>query len=129
MAGSKPGERRGGRQKGTPNKQTVASRKKAATDIALVAEMVRNGIDLSSTPMAVDVMRMAMTAHLKLGFIDKAAAWAKELAPYESPKLSSVEHAGKPGSPLSVEVAIIRERIAGKLARLTAGNGTGGDPI
>lgn len=79
MRGSKPGERRGGRQKGTPNK--VA---KAAKDaIAEAAE--------------------------KLGGVNRLVAWSQEAPENEKafwatiyPKLIPVQLSGDPDNPLTV---------------------------
>ncbi len=83
MAGSKPGERRGGRQAGTPNK---ASAKREAeieaeglTPLDYMLRVLRNEEETPANRM-----------------------WAAEkAAPYVHPKLASVEHTGKDGGPMS----------------------------
>jgi hypothetical protein len=74
--GAAPGERRGGRTKGTPNKATVAK----------AAEIAASGL----TPLdyLIGVMR-----NEKLPTADRMEA-AKAAAPYVHPKLSAVEMGG-----------------------------------
>lgn len=86
MRGSAPGERRGGRQKGTPNKASAAK----------VAEIAKTG----ETPLdyMLRVMRDALADNDRR---DKMAAAA---APYVHPKLAAVEHSGPDGGALKVEV-------------------------
>lgn len=73
--GSKPGERRGGRTKGQPNRKN--------------RETIAKAEALGITPL--EVMLEAMMAHYRLGNLDEAALKAKEAAPYVHPKLASVE--------------------------------------
>jgi hypothetical protein len=83
MPGSLPGERRGGRKAGTPNKAT-ASRE---------ADIKAEGL----TPL--DYMLQVLRDETA----EKAdRMWAAEkAAPYVHPKLASVEHMGKDGGPIS----------------------------
>jgi hypothetical protein len=74
--GSKPGERRGGRKKGTPNKRTAERQ-------AAIAAITASGKDPIS--FFADLLRNEQ-APLDLRF-----QAAKELAPYAHPKLASVE--------------------------------------
>ena len=85
--GSKPGERRGGRQKGTPNKRTldVADRLKTLgcdpiEGMALIA------MDESNTP-------------------ELRGKMFSELAQYIAPKRKAVEHSTDPDAPMKLEVA------------------------
>src|SRR5215831_9542518 len=78
--GSRPGERRGGRQRGTPNKISGALREQ------LAAYCQAHGVDPHR--FMVDLMRDEM-ADLALRF-----AAAKELAQYLQPKLRAVDHRG-----------------------------------
>jgi len=80
--GSKPGEHRGGRQKGTPNRKTAQA----------IAEARKEGI-------------LPLQYMLKVMRNDKADPgrrdeMAKSAAPYLHPKLSSIEHTGAAGEPL-----------------------------
>ena len=90
--GSKPGERRGGRQKGTPNKATAARLKQAEASGAMPLDVM------------LDAMRwhysIALTERQKGGLadigvitasLDSAADKAKDLAPYYHPRLTTVQ--------------------------------------
>ena len=74
--GSRPGERRGGRKKGTPNKRTAERQ-------AVLAAIKASGKDPIS--FFADLLRNEQ-APLELRF-----QAAKELAPYTHPKLTSIE--------------------------------------
>jgi hypothetical protein len=74
--GSKPGERRGGRQKGTPNRSTVAR-------IAIADKAAAQGI----TPL--EVMMSAMRSFYENGDMEKAVTVAASAAPYMHPRLSA----------------------------------------
>lgn len=83
MPGSKPGERRGGRKAGTPNKATAAREAKVKaeglTPLDYMLQVLRNEEETPANRM-----------------------WAAEkAAPYVHPKLASVEHMGKDGGPIS----------------------------
>lgn len=77
MRGSKPGERRGGRQKGTPNKATAAKAEAIAAS------------GLTPLDYMLSVMRNEQnTTDIRLDAANKAA-------PFVHPKLAAVEHSGK----------------------------------
>ena len=85
--GSRPGERRGGRKKGTPNKRT------AALHAALLAEFKLSG----GTPLDVmlTVMRNpALPLRLRIDA-------AKKAAPFCHPKLRSSPRSNLPGARLT----------------------------
>lgn len=104
--GAKPGERRGGRQKGVPNK----------TSLAKEAAVAASG----ATPK--DAMLRKMRFHLAradkeeakgegadesaiASALDKATEAAEKLAPYVHPRLQAIEHmGGDPARPLQHEV-------------------------
>ena len=90
MSGSRPGERRGGRQKGTPNKATAKKQ----------AEIAETG----ETPLdyMIRVMRDKTVEHDRR---DKMAAAA---APYVHSKLAAIEHTGKDGG--AIETTHINDR-------------------
>lgn len=77
--GSKPGERRGGRKKGTRNHKIVE----------LEATSAAEGI----SPL--DVMLKAMRMHADADKWDEAANVAKDAAPYVHARLSAVELNGR----------------------------------
>jgi hypothetical protein len=84
MSGSKPGERRGGRQKGTKNKKTVAME-------AALARLGQDNPDMEPVDLMLQIMRdpdMSVTARLEA---------AKCAAPYRHPRLNAVEHKGNTG--------------------------------
>lgn len=97
--GSKPGERRGGRQKGTRNHKTAA----------LIEAVESSGI----TPLEVMLLTMR-TAWAEAAKIDDplgslqlkalAVETAHKAAPYCHAKLANVEVTGKDGGALTVEV-------------------------
>ena len=82
--GSKPGERRGGRQPGTPNKRTseladrIASKYPGWDPVEAMAEIARDEEN--------DVM-------IRLAAL-------KEVSQYIHPKRKAIEHTGKDGAPL-----------------------------
>lgn len=80
MPGSKPGERRGGRQKGTPNKAKTEERIGIAEALKVAfADIGPEAIDnLSPAQM----LRFAARAAAKAGFVQAACALAKDAAPY-----------------------------------------------
>ena len=86
MRGSKPGERRGGRQKGTPNKATSHRQARitasGVTPLDFLIEKMRDeGTDMS-----------------------ERIACAKAAAPYVHPKLLATTLAGPDGDAVKVEV-------------------------
>lgn len=103
--GSRPGERRGGRQKGTKNKRTVilGTAKEA---------MLQEGCN----PLV--VLAKAANGEIKSDLRVRAAS---ELAKYGWPMLNRNELSGVGGGPVQMEMfESPAERIAGKLARLAA---------
>ena len=85
MRGSKPGERRGGRQKGTPNKATV--------------EVQQRLSELGVDPIE-GMARIAMDPEATLELRGRMFA---ELAAYIAPKRKAVEHTGADGAPITVQ--------------------------
>ena len=87
--GAQPGERRGGRKKGTPNKKTavvVAAAK--AGGVMPLDYMLSVMRDMDADPSRRDDM-------------------AKASAPYVHPRLSTVEHGGKDGGPISIALKVV----------------------
>jgi len=85
--GSKPGERRGGRKKGSGNLKSRMIADKAMAE----------GI----TPL--EVMLETMRELYHEGKKLDACAIAKDAAPYVHPRLQAIEHAGKNGDAIQVE--------------------------
>jgi hypothetical protein len=85
--GAKPGERRGGRKKGTPNKD-----KKALLEAIQAHVKKMHGIDEWDP-----VMEMAGFAADKMEAKDLRLSAAKEVAQYVRPKLKAIQHDGNIG--------------------------------
>jgi hypothetical protein len=85
--GSRPGERRGGRKKGTRNKRTLAQ-------IAL-AEGIQTPLDYM-----LEVMRD------ETADIDRRLEMAIAAAPYMHAKLKAIEVSGKDGEPIEKRVVL-----------------------
>jgi hypothetical protein len=112
--GAKPGERRGGRAKGVPNRASQARQKRVAeTGITPLEVMLENMRFAHSGAQAL-VERLGKAKKLDG---EAFAAWrelirlrsfsqdcAKEAAPYVHPKLTSVEHTTPPDNPMRSEV-------------------------
>jgi hypothetical protein len=88
MPGSKPGERRGGRQKGTPNKATTA--RKADLHQALALVFAKFGPEFIDTLTPARLQLIAMREAAKAGFVASALAIARDVAPYYDAKLASL---------------------------------------
>lgn len=105
--GAAPGERRGGRIKGVPNKSTLARSAEIAD------EAKRKG-----KPLAVEVMEdgmhrfIALAAQYQVGgpqpnikqfehYYEKALKLADKLAPYQTPKLQSTTLVGDRDKPIT----------------------------
>lgn len=78
--GSSPGERRGGRQKGTPNKATVEREAKLAESRERILASLLPEQIAAMSPL--DIMLQAMQIEAQSGDWRAAAALAKEAAPY-----------------------------------------------
>jgi hypothetical protein len=87
--GARPGERRGGRKKGTRNKRTLEQLEAAAAS----GEML-------PLPYLLKIMRDENETPERRMFCAKAAA------PYCHPKLAAVQHSGPDGGPVQSEVVI-----------------------
>ena len=95
--GSAPGERRGGRKKGTPNKRNHQLAKKAAAEGVTPLEFMLKIMRGTSLPE--DATPAQIIAHETLRF-----EAAKAAAPYIHAKLASVEHTGKGGGPVVLKL-------------------------
>ena len=85
--GSKPGQRRGGRCKGTPNKKTLA-----------VAEVLG---ELGLDPIK-QMGQIAMDERVEVSIRVQVL---KELCQYIAPKRKAVEITGEDGGPLALEIS------------------------
>src|SRR3954463_9800682 len=95
MSGSKRGERRGGRQKGTPNKLTAKREAEiAASGLTPLDYML--GIVRAETPPGLDATVAVARETLRFEA-------AKAAAPYCHPRLPAVTLGGDPENPIKVE--------------------------
>lgn len=84
--GASPGERRGGRQKGTPNKATVEREQKLSEARERILVTLAPEQIAAMSPL--DIMLQAMQIEAQSGDWRAAAALAKEAAPYLHAKMS-----------------------------------------
>jgi hypothetical protein len=85
---------RGGARQGAGRKPGGKNRKSREIADRAAAEGI--------TPL--EVMLHTMRAHYEAGDFDAASAVAKDAAPYVHPRLAAVEHGGKDGGPLVINV-------------------------
>ena len=91
--GAKPGERRGGRTKGTPNKRTAALKEATECAAQVLAE------ELGENAFTGDAHALLMAVYKdKRNPVDLRVEAAKAAAPYEKPRLNTVDHGIKQGS-------------------------------
>lgn len=90
--GSAPGERRGGRQRGTPNKATAE--KKADLHAALALAFARLGPEEIDKLSPAQMLRLAAHEAAKAGFVQAALSIAKDAAPYFDARPSPTDGAG-----------------------------------
>src|SRR5512143_1704814 len=113
--GSKPGERRGGRTKGTPNKITKSR--------AELIEEVRSSQPPKGTLLAKVVLAEAMMHFRGMAakyhpngqtpdegkfqkYLKEAAAIAADLVPYESARLQATTISGNKDAPINAELIV-----------------------
>src|SRR5579872_3131387 len=91
--GAKPGERRGGRSKGTPNKRTAALAEATERAAQVLAE------ELGEDCFPGDAHSLLMAVYKdKRNPVELRVDAAKAAAPYEKPRLNTVDHGVKKGS-------------------------------
>lgn len=94
--GSRPGERRGGRVKGTRNKKTAdvikAVEAGGITPLQYMLDVMRGVLPKDASPAEV------------IAFTTLRFEAAKAAAPYVHPKLAAIEHTGKGGGPIEANV-------------------------
>jgi hypothetical protein len=133
--GARPGERRGGRAKGTPNKMTVEKMRLAMLAVA----------DTGSTK-AVDVLgRVISEAYAmcqKFGptgseyddelyrkYLRLTAETAGRLAPYQTPQLTTLRVSGDSKSPFVVREGVTSQQVLAELMAMIAETGLLPSPI
>ena len=129
--GSRPGERRGGRKKGTPNRSTVEGR---VSDVRRRDKLIASG----ATPLEVMITEMRFHHAAAMKELDRGAdadltkvavslsaarTAAKDAAPYIHPRLAAIEHTGKDRGPIAFTNA--REQLAHLIALDAAARGVG----
>lgn len=108
-AGSKPGERRGGRQAGVPNRANIARQKTIAesgvTPLEVLIDGMRfhHGIALKAMKEKPNAEDAEANAKVIMGAMNNAREFAKDAAPYVHPKLAATEITGKDGGAIQVE--------------------------
>jgi hypothetical protein len=125
------GRKTGGRQKGTPNKRTIAKQ-------TVALERQEQAVAAGVTPLEVMIADMRFHHAAAIRELDRGAeadlakvatslsaarAAAKDAAPYIHPRLAAIEHTGKDGGPIRVTDA--REQLAHLIALEAAASGAG----
>ena len=103
----------GGKRKGAGRKHGTLNRK--------TTEVARRAAEEGITPL--EVMLKAMMVHYKARRYDKAAAVAKDAAPYMHPRLSAMQVTGQNGGPIQTQELSndkVNAAIERELARLAA---------
>ena len=114
--GSKPGEHRGGRRKGTPNKATAARQAEVAatgrTPLEVMLENMRFA-HATAAEWSAKILDPDVLIPERLDVLKKVMEWrqiaqecAKDAAPYVHPKLASVEYGGNDKKPVQMKMTI-----------------------
>ncbi len=111
MRGSAKGERRGGRQRGTPNKRTrELARAQAEASEKITAALGATAFDGDAHALLVSVYRdTTQPTELRV-------TAARSALPFEKPRLASTELSGKDGGPVELSDATDAERVKALLA-------------
>jgi hypothetical protein len=110
--GAKPGERRGGRAKGTPNKKTAEAMQAAQEAGRVLAE------HLGDKCFAGDAHALAMALYKDTTQpIEIRLEAMKAALPYEKPRLAAVEHSGAIGTTQEDGVALLKRLSAEEAAK------------
>jgi len=101
--GSKPGERRGGRQKGTPNKLSIG-RMKAQLAVSAPEFDPYDRLEIIARTLLeqVDAEKRRDRPNMRLvcDLLDKAARVLRDMVPYKRARLSAVKVSGDEDAPL-----------------------------
>ena len=101
MRGARPGERRGGRRRGTPNKLTAERQAAMAEVAAQIGQAIEGAFDGDSHALLVAIYKdPARPIELRLEA-------AKAAISYERPKLASIQHVGKDDAALVPKVSVV----------------------
>jgi catalase (peroxidase I) len=123
-SGAKPGERRGGRAKGTPNKMTFMKTQMAMKAMA----ETDSSQQLKATDMLNRVMAEAYAMSREYGpqsnkydddlyksYLKLTVYTAGKLAPYQSPQLSTVKVGGDRDNPLMIREGVTSKQVMEEL--------------
>ncbi len=110
MPGSKPGERRGGRQKGALNKRTLALRPAEETLRRIGCDPVEivGRIAMDETQKPVKCPHCGGEVHIPALDPRDRARIAASLLPYVAPQIARTEHTGEGGGPIAQEIIVTR---------------------
>jgi len=98
--GSKPGERRGGRKKGVPNRASQRRQAEVAASGATPLDVLLRRMRYHDAQAEAALKKKdATSAERHMREADDAARAA---APYVHPKLQSIQHTGREGGPIEV---------------------------
>jgi hypothetical protein len=124
-SGSKPGERRGGRKKGTPNKMTFMKTQMA---MKAMADTERYQSQQKATAVLNQVMAKTYAMAMEYGpegnnynddlyrnYLKLVVYAAGRLAPYQDPMLATVKVGGDRERPLIVREGVTSQRIMEEL--------------
>ncbi|HMF19652.1 MAG TPA: hypothetical protein VKE98_20770 [Gemmataceae bacterium] len=110
--GARPCPNNGGKRTGAGRKPNAATQRTSKTT-AIAEKAAGEGV------LPLQVMLEAMRAHYAAGDLDRAAAFAKDAAPYQHPRKQAITVEGG-ATPL--EVRVLRDRdFYGTADRLSAG--------
>src|SRR5271169_1664739 len=123
MSGSKPGERRCGRKKGTPNKMTFSKQQMAMKAMSETdwsqrkATVVLNQIMAEAYAMAKEYGPGSDKYNdaLYINYLKLAMATAGRLAPYQDPQLATVKVSSEGSRPLVIREGVTSKRIMEEL--------------
>jgi hypothetical protein len=96
--GSKPGERRGGRARGTPNKLSIG-RAKAAVAAAAPGLDALDHMRIIAQYFLDQAAAAKPSTKVEHDLLDRAARVLRDILPYERPKLTTVRVGGDPDAP------------------------------
>jgi hypothetical protein len=122
-SGAKPGERRGGRAKGTPNKMTFMKMQMAMKAMAETDWSKQKATDVLNQIMA-EAYAMAKEygpgsdkydESLYKNYLKLTVYTASKLAPYQTPMLSTVKVGGDRANPLVLREGVTSKRIMEEL--------------
>jgi hypothetical protein len=116
--GSKPGERRGGRKRGTPNKASAARQAEvAASGVTPLEVMLANmRFHHRQAEELLELLSAAESPEAKIQILGEASRsrqmaqkCAADAANYVHPKLASVQQGGDPDNPLKLEGGVVTD--------------------